>query len=76
MGLCKCGNTFCYAKADLKAGKIKYPDRCHFCQKRQRKLKVGEVDKIGSIAEPEEKEFQGDEIEGKKEAKHKKRSMF
>ena len=45
----KCGAKYCYAKYDLKTGKIKHPELCYFCSNKltAKELRAGEREKVG-----------------------------
>ena len=45
----KCGQNYCYAKYDLKAGNVKHPELCLFCSYKltAKELRAGEREKVG-----------------------------
>jgi len=62
----QCGKGFSYAKADIKSGKIEYPELCHFCQK-PKSDKIGLIDRVGKVEKKKKnKYFKSDGWEGEK----------
>ena len=63
----QCGRGFCHAKSDIKSGKIRHPELCHYCQEPIKIHKVGFVESIGKTKKnKKDKYFKSEGYEGEK----------